>query len=99
MLTGNPSYRSATQAANYRQLTFTCHQNAMTRTGETKNFPATPCPAGIKVNTRLQTCWDGQILDSADHQSHKSYPASVTFECGGAKPTTQPEKNPQNNNE
>ena len=95
MLVGNPSYHTAGQAAANRQLTFTCLQNAMTRTGETKDFPKKPCPAGIMVNARFPTCWDGKNTDSADHQSHVSYPSSGTFENGGPCPATHPVKIPQ----
>ena len=95
MLVGNPGYKTSTEAAKYRQLTFTCLKNSMTRTGETKDFPASPCPAGIMVNTRFPTCWDGKNLDSADHQSHISYPSSGTFESNGPCPATHPVKVPQ----
>jgi len=95
MLVGNPGYRNPTQAAKYRQLTFTCLKNAMTRTGETKDFPLAPCPAGIMVNTRFPTCWDGKNLDSADHQAHVSYPSTGTFESNGPCPATHPVKVPQ----
>lgn len=45
----------------------------MTRTGETLDFPKQPCPAGIMVNVRFPTCWDGKNLDSPDHMSHVAY--------------------------
>lgn len=47
--------RTAAGAAKYRQLTYTCLQNSMTRTGETKNLPPKPCPAGIMANIRFPT--------------------------------------------
>jgi hypothetical protein len=45
----------------------------MTRTGETLDFPKRPCKAGIMVNVRFPTCWDGVNLDSPDHMSHVAY--------------------------
>jgi hypothetical protein len=95
MLVGNPTYRTAAEAKRYRQLTYTCLQTILTRTGETLNFPAKPCPAGIMVNVRFPTCWDGKNLDSPDHQSHIAYPESGTFESGGPCPATHPVPIPQ----
>ncbi len=95
MLVGNPSFRTKAEASIYRQLTFTCLQNAGTRTGETMDMPAKPCPAGIMANIRFPTCWDGVNLDSADHASHVAYPSSGTFENGGPCPSTHPVIVPQ----
>ena len=43
----------------------------------------------------LSRCWDGKNLDSPDHVSHVSYPASGTFENNGPCPSTHPVKLPQ----
>ncbi len=43
----------------------------------------------------LPSCWDGKTLDSPDHKTHIAYPASGTFESGGACPSTHPVKIPQ----
>ncbi|KAF2447278.1 hypothetical protein P171DRAFT_409846 [Karstenula rhodostoma CBS 690.94] len=95
MLVGNPTYRTEAQAKQFRQLTYTCLQDAMTRTGETLDFPKKACPAGIMVNVRFPTCWDGVNLDSPDHMSHVAYPSSGTFESNGPCPSTHPVKLPQ----
>ncbi|KAB5585013.1 hypothetical protein GE09DRAFT_11427 [Coniochaeta sp. 2T2.1] len=95
MLVGNPSARTKAQADQYRQLTYTCLQTAMTRTGETKDLPTKPCPAGIMANIRFPTCWDGRNLDSPDHMSHVAYPATGTFENNGPCPATHPVQIPQ----
>ncbi|PQE15139.1 carbohydrate-binding module family 1 protein [Rutstroemia sp. NJR-2017a BVV2] len=95
MIVGNPTYRTSQQASKFRQLTFTCLQDASTRTGETGNMPTSPCPAGIMSNIRFPTCWDGVNLDSADHSSHVAYPSSGTFESNGPCPATHPVKLPQ----
>ncbi|KAL5449996.1 hypothetical protein PMIN05_001128 [Paraphaeosphaeria minitans] len=95
MLVGNPTYRTESQAKQFRQLTYTCLQDAMTRTGETLYLPKKPCPAGIMVNVRFPTCWDGVNLDSPDHMSHVAYPSSGTFESNGPCPSTHPVKLPQ----
>ncbi|OTB07048.1 hypothetical protein M426DRAFT_318416 [Hypoxylon sp. CI-4A] len=95
MIVGNPTYRTAEEAAKYRQLTFTCLETILTRTGETVDFPKKACKAGIMVNTRFPTCWDGKNLDTADHSSHVAYPSSGTFESNGPCPSTHPVKIPQ----
>ncbi|KAK4162425.1 hypothetical protein QBC43DRAFT_321910 [Cladorrhinum sp. PSN259] len=95
MLIGNPAYRTMEQARQFRQLTYTCLQNAMTRTGETLDMPTKPCPAGIMSNVRFPTCWDGKNLDSPDHSSHVAYPTTGTFESNGPCPSTHPVKIPQ----
>lgn len=95
MLVGNPAARTKAEADQYRQLTYTCLQSASTRTGETKDLPTKPCPAGIMANVRFPTCWDGKSLDSPDHMSHVAYPSSGTFETNGPCPATHPVQIPQ----
>ena len=55
MLIGQQSYRTKEEAQRFRQLTYTCLQTIMTRTGETLDFPTKPCPAGIMTNVRFPT--------------------------------------------
>ena len=73
MIIGNPTYRTEAQAKQFRQLTYTCLKDPMTRTGETLAFPKASCAAGLMVNVRFPTCWDGVNLDSPDHMSHVAY--------------------------
>ncbi|KAI1156411.1 hypothetical protein F4825DRAFT_459146 [Nemania diffusa] len=93
MIVGDPNNRDASKVP--RQLTFTCLKDPLTRTGETAYFPKQPCPAGIMVNVRFPTCWDGKTLDPPDHASHVAYPSSGTFESNGPCPATHPVKIPQ----
>ncbi|GAB1317450.1 hypothetical protein MFIFM68171_07660 [Madurella fahalii] len=95
MLIGQQHYRTREEASRFRQLTYTCLQNMLTRTGETLDMPKQPCPAGIMSNVRFPTCWDGKNLDSPDHMSHVAYPSSGTFERNGPCPSTHPVKIPQ----
>ncbi|TRX91645.1 hypothetical protein FHL15_007427 [Xylaria flabelliformis] len=95
MITGDPTIRTKEEAAKYRQLTYTCLEDPMTRTGETLDMPKKPCKAGIMANLRFPTCWDGVNLDSADHSSHVSYPEGGTFENGAPCPATHPVPIPQ----
>jgi len=62
---------------------------------DTKYFPKKPCGGGWRVTVTFPSCWDGKNTDSPDHKAHISYPASGTFESGGACPSTHPVKIPQ----
>lgn len=93
MIVGDPVNRDKSKVP--RQLTFTCLKTPLTRDGETPDFPKQPCPAGIMVNARFPTCWDGKTLDPPDHTSHVAYPSSGTFESNGPCPATHPVKIPQ----
>ena len=95
MIVGSPMYRTAAEAAKFRQLTFTCLDTLYTRTGETTTMPTQPCKEGIMANVRFPTCWDGKTLDPPNHTDHVAYPASGTFESGGACPSTHPVRIPQ----
>ncbi|KAF1966248.1 hypothetical protein BU23DRAFT_593269 [Bimuria novae-zelandiae CBS 107.79] len=90
MLIGSPTASTKPEADKYPQLTYTCLQDMNTRYPETKDFPSKPCPAGIMVNLRFPTCWNGIDLDSPDHISHMSYPASGTFDTQGPCPAMHP---------
>ncbi|KAI1812395.1 hypothetical protein GGS20DRAFT_591710 [Poronia punctata] len=93
MIVGNPTNRDEESVP--RQVTYTCLKDPNTRDGETRDFPKEPCPAGIMVNVRFPTCWDGETLDPPDHSSHVAYPASGTFETDGPCPASHPVKIPQ----
>ncbi|KAI2625952.1 hypothetical protein GGR54DRAFT_629336 [Hypoxylon sp. NC1633] len=95
MLIGNPYIRTEAEAKKYRDLTYTCLDTPLTRSGETLDMPKRPCPYGIMANVRFPTCWDGVNLDSDDHTSHVAYPANGTFLSGGPCPLTHPVKIPQ----
>ncbi|KAK8035195.1 hypothetical protein PG993_010190 [Apiospora rasikravindrae] len=64
MFTGNVAARTKAEMAQFRQLTYTCMDNQGTREPESLDFPTRPCRAGIMVNARFPTCWDGVNLDS-----------------------------------
>ncbi|KAI1177119.1 hypothetical protein F4777DRAFT_577404 [Nemania sp. FL0916] len=95
MIIGDPKIRTQEEQSKYRQLTYTCLKDPLTRTGETLYLPKEPCPAGIMANLRFPTCWDGVNLDSADHSSHVAYPPGGTFENGAACPASHPVPIPQ----
>ncbi|KAK8043323.1 hypothetical protein PG993_005753 [Apiospora rasikravindrae] len=95
MFVGDINAKTLEEALPYRQLTYTCLEEMSTRWPETKYFPTKPCPAGIMVNVRFPTCWDGVNLDSPNHMDHVSYPESGTFESQGPCPSTHPVRLPQ----
>ncbi len=101
MLVGDSLNRQ--EATMQRQLCYRCEANMQQNpfggapcTGsDTKAFPKEPCGGGWRVSVHFPSCWDGVNLDSIDHKSHVAYPASGTFESGGACPSTHPVKIPQ----
>lgn len=96
MLVGDTTFRDREEARRWRQLTYIClDANQGNRAPESIGFPTTPCPGGIMANHRFPTCWDGENLDSPNHQDHVAYPESGTFESGGPCPSTHPVRLPQ----
>jgi len=101
MLVGDPANRDASKVP--RGLCFRCEANmqqspfggAPCSGSDTKYFPKTACGGGWRVTITFPSCWDGKNLDADDHKSHIAYPASGTFESGGACPSTHPVKIPQ----
>jgi hypothetical protein len=82
MFIGDVNARTKKQAARFRQLTYTCMENAGSREQETVAFPAKPCKYGIMTSLRFPTCWDGVNLDSPDHMyahsTHTLLPEKLT---------------------
>jgi hypothetical protein len=70
MFIGDLNARTKQQAAHFRQLTYTCMENAGSREHESVGFPTHACPYGIMTSLRFPTCWDGKNLDSPDHMAH-----------------------------
>ncbi|KAI1384851.1 uncharacterized protein F4822DRAFT_374855 [Hypoxylon trugodes] len=101
MLVGDPMNRQA--STMQKGLCYRCEANMQQNpfggapcTGQdTQAFPAQPCGGGWRVTVHFPSCWDGKNTDSPDHKTHVAYPASGTFETGGACPSTHPVKIPQ----
>jgi len=101
MLVGDPSNRVASKVP--KGLCFRCESNmdqnpfggAPCTGSDVTTFPKAACGGGWRVTVTFPSCWDGKNTDSPDHKSHIAYPASGTFESGGACPTTHPVKIPQ----
>ncbi|KAI0115415.1 hypothetical protein F4814DRAFT_460122 [Daldinia grandis] len=101
MLVGDPMNRQANTMQ--KGLCYRCEANmaqnpfggAPCTGSDTQAFPKEACGGGWRVSVHFPSCWDGKNLDSPDHKSHIAYPASGTFESGGACPSTHPVKIPQ----
>ncbi|KAK6080579.1 WSC domain protein [Seiridium cupressi] len=76
---GDVNARTTEEFLRFRQLTYTWMDSDATRTPETLTFPTRPCSAGVRVNARFPTCWDGVNLDSPDNMAHMVYP-EIFFE-------------------
>jgi hypothetical protein len=95
MFVGDIFARTLAEAGRFRQLTYTCLDEFITREPELMAFPKRRCKEGIMTSLRFPTCWDGKNLDSPDHMSHMSYPETGTFESGGPCPSTHPVRTSQ----
>lgn len=95
MYIGDVAAKTKEQAERFRQLTFTCLEEPVTRDPQILDFPSKPCKYGIMTAVRFPTCWDGVNLDSPDHMSHIAYPESGSFETGGPCPASHPVRLPQ----
>ncbi|KAG9232270.1 hypothetical protein BJ875DRAFT_428040 [Amylocarpus encephaloides] len=105
MLAGNADQRATGGVTKWNAICFRCY-NAKNFGGDDRapcsdskvdsvSLPTKACPGGIRTTIRFPTCWNGKDLDSPDHMSHVSYPATKTFEENGPCPATHPVKLPQ----
>ena len=95
MRTGDPNNRSP---GKYEGIQYTCLERDDTRyTNLSDNFPLRACPSGILTTIFFPPCWDGKQLDTPDHTSHVSWPATGRrgFEKGDPCPASHPVKIPQ----
>jgi len=105
MLAGSQDQRAPGGITKWNAICFRCYNApnfggdngapCSDKTVDSVNLPNKACPGGIRTTVRFPTCWDGVNLDSPNHSTHVSYPASGTFETSGACPSTHPVKLPQ----
>ncbi|KAH8893583.1 hypothetical protein GQ53DRAFT_821519 [Thozetella sp. PMI_491] len=107
MLVGDSARRSKKGSGLRSQSCFRCYSGPNFKGDDlspcadekldTEAFPTKPCLGGIRSNILFPTCWDGNNLDSPNHQDHVAYPKSgpsaytTTSDC----PTSHPVKLPQ----
>jgi len=63
MFVGDIFARTLAEAGRFRQLTYTCLEEFVTREPELIAFPKRRCKEGIMTSLRFPTCWDGKNLD------------------------------------
>ncbi|KAI3332237.1 hypothetical protein HD806DRAFT_519017 [Xylariaceae sp. AK1471] len=105
MLAGHQEQRAPGGVTKWNAICFRCFNTknfggdnlapCSDNTVDSVTLPNKFCPGGIRTTVRFPTCWDGTNLDSPDHMTHVSYPASGTFESNGPCPATHPVKLPQ----
>ncbi|KAF2835437.1 WSC domain-containing protein [Patellaria atrata CBS 101060] len=83
MLAGDPSKRSFGNDLASKAVTYAC---LGAEKPETNNFPPYKC-GQMRTQIFFPSCWDGVNLDSPDHKSHMSYPASNDYNNGRCPPT------------
>ncbi|TKX24210.1 hypothetical protein C1H76_3573 [Elsinoe australis] len=82
MVAGDPFKRNYTSDFAGTAVNFACLDYNGPPRAETYNLPPTSCPNGVRAQVFFPSCWDGKNLDSADHKSHMSYPASGAHDNG-----------------
>ena len=88
MIAGNPFYRSDRGDIAASAKTFACLNYDAPGTPQTKHFPKTKCPNGVRVQIYFPSCWDGVNVDSDNHHDHVAYPTQ-TYDNGPC-PETHP---------
>jgi len=86
MVAGNPFRRNFTGGFDQEAIRYACLGAGQ---DETTGFPNYQCPGGLRAQVYFPSCWDGKNLDSPDHTSHMSYPASGEYDNGPC-PDTHP---------
>ena len=74
MTAGNPENRAFNGTIAQEAISHACLNYAGGAPPQGPAFPTVNCPQGIRAQVYFPSCWDGVNLDSADHQSHMSYP-------------------------
>ncbi|KAI1613238.1 WSC domain-containing protein [Exophiala viscosa] len=82
MVAGDPFKRSAGTDFASQAVSYACLNYNGPATAETPMFPDYNCPDGLRSQVFFPSCWNGKDLDSADHKSHMSYPAT-SYNSGG----------------
>ncbi len=76
MLAGDPFKRSGGDDFASQAISYNCLDYSGAAKPETGMFPNYNCPDGLRAQVFFPSCWNGKDLDSSDHKSHVSYPAT-----------------------
>ncbi|MCJ1393770.1 hypothetical protein MMC18_006646 [Xylographa bjoerkii] len=74
MTAGNPELRAYSETLAQKAISHACLNYAGGAPPQGPGLPTVNCPDGVRSQVYFPSCWDGVNLDSADHQSHMSYP-------------------------
>ncbi|KAF2102406.1 WSC-domain-containing protein, partial [Rhizodiscina lignyota] len=86
MLAGDTTKRNFTGDFPAEAVNFACLGSNQP---ETNYLPNYNCPDGLRAQLYFPSCWNGEV-DSPDHKSHMSYPASGAHDngpCPASHPT------------
>lgn len=81
MVAGDPFKREGGTDFASQAISYVCLDYSGT-SSSSDAFPTINCPDGLRAQVFFPSCWDGVNLDSADHKSHMSYPASGAVDNG-----------------
>ncbi|KAK5404051.1 hypothetical protein LTR06_009984 [Exophiala xenobiotica] len=85
MLAGDPFKRSGGDDFASQAISYNCLDYNSAAKPETGMFPNYNCPDGLRAQVFFPSCWNGKDLDSTDHKSHMSYPAT-SYNSGSCPP-------------
>lgn len=86
MIAGTPTNRNYTDVPEQRAVSFVC---LGTEGPATYDLPKQNCPAGLRAQLIMPSCWDGKNLDAPDHKSHMAYPSALD---NGICPDSHPKR-------
>ncbi|GAA5978732.1 hypothetical protein JCM11641_006158 [Rhodosporidiobolus odoratus] len=87
MLAGNPYLRSYDDSNVMAQnMIFNCINDK--QIDKTHNMPTQNCESALRYEIMFPSCWDGENVDSTNHQSHMAYPDGEFGPC----PSSHPER-------
>ncbi|GAA6027214.1 hypothetical protein JCM8097_002491 [Rhodosporidiobolus ruineniae] len=73
MLAGNPYLRSYNES-NQMATQIGCNCLGGAEPTRRPELPTNNCPNGLRLEVMFPSCWDGENVDLANHQSHTAYP-------------------------
>ncbi|GAA5978723.1 hypothetical protein JCM11641_006155 [Rhodosporidiobolus odoratus] len=88
MLAGNPYLRSYNES-NQMATQIGCNCLGGDKPTRRPELPTNNCPNGLRLEVMFPSCWDGENVDSPNHQTHTAYPAENE---SGPCPSTHPKR-------
>ncbi|MCJ1306720.1 hypothetical protein MMC25_000363 [Agyrium rufum] len=82
MTAGSPKLTSFSGSISQQAVSYVCLNYNGGGPPQGPAFPTVNCPDGLRAQIYFPSCWDGVNIDSADHQSHVSYPTGSHYDSG-----------------